>query len=84
MPDRFIRRSIRGMLPYKQEKGEKAFKKIMCHIGVPEKFSKEKIETIPSSSITKSKTFKYISVGKLCQLLKKWKQYIRVERERHQ
>jgi large subunit ribosomal protein L13 len=71
MPDRFIRRSIRGMLPYKQEKGEKAFKKIMCHIGVPEKFSKEKIETIPSSSITKSKTFKYISVGKLCQLLKK-------------
>ena len=71
MPDRFIRRAIRGMLPYKQEKGEKALKRIMCHIGIPEKFSKEKIETIPSSSITKSKTFKYISVGKLCQLLKK-------------
>ncbi len=71
MPDRFVRRAIRGMLPYKQEKGKKAFENIMCHMGVPEKFSKEKIEKIESSNITKSKTFKYITVEELCQQLKR-------------
>ena len=28
LPDRFVKRIIRGMLPYKQEKGEKAFKEL--------------------------------------------------------
>ena len=71
MPDRFVRRTIRGMLPYKQEKGRIAFKNVMCHIEIPEKFSKEKIEKIESASITKSKTFKYLTVAELCKLLKK-------------
>ena len=71
MPDRFIRRIIRGMLPYKQEKGRIAFKNVMCHIEIPEKYSKEKIEKIESASITKSKTFKYLTVAELCKLLKK-------------
>ena len=46
MPDRFVRRAIRGMLPYKQEKGKKAFKNVMCYMGIPEKLSKDKIVTI--------------------------------------
>lgn len=71
MPDRFVRRSIRGMLPYKQEKGELAFKRVMCHIGIPEKLKNEKTETIESANISKSKTFKYITVEELCKLLKK-------------
>lgn len=71
MPDRFIRRIIRGMLPYKQEKGERAFKSIMCYVGIPENLKHEKIETIETANITRSKTFKYITVGDLCKLLKK-------------
>jgi len=35
-PDILVRRSIRGMLPYKQYKGESAFKRIKCYIGEPE------------------------------------------------
>ena len=71
MPDRFVRRAIRGMLPYKQEKGKKAFKNIMCYIGIPEKFSKEKIEKIDLANITKRKTFKYTKIGDLCEQLKR-------------
>jgi large subunit ribosomal protein L13 len=71
MPDRFIRRAIRGMLPYKQERGKTAFKNVMCYMGVPEKFKDEKIETIPASNIIKSKTFKYITIQQLCQELKR-------------
>ena len=71
MPDRFIRRRIRGMLPYKQEKGKNAFKNIMCYIEIPEELKNEKIEKIESASITKSKTFKYVTVQELCKLLKR-------------
>ncbi len=71
MPDRFVRRTIRGMLPYKQEKGKKAFKNVMCYIGIPDEFKNDKIETIPTANITKSKTFKYTTVGDLCKHLKK-------------
>jgi large subunit ribosomal protein L13 len=71
MPDRFIRRAIRGMLPYKQEKGKLAFRKIMCYLGIPEELKNEKLETIETANITKSKTFKYITVGELCKLLKR-------------
>jgi large subunit ribosomal protein L13 len=71
MPDRFVRRRIRGMLPYKQEKGKNAFKNIMCYIEIPENLKNEKIEKIESASITKSKTFKYVTIQELCKLLKR-------------
>jgi len=71
MPDRFVRRAIRGMLPYKQEKGKLAFERIMCYLSVPEELKAEKLETIEIANITKSKTFKYITVEELCKLLKR-------------
>ena len=71
MPDRFVRRIIRGMLPYKQEKGKNAFKRVMCYIGIPENLKNEKLETIQQANISKSKTFKYTFIGDLCKHLKK-------------
>ena len=35
MPDRMLKRTIRGMLPYQQPKGRTAFKKLKVYIGVP-------------------------------------------------
>ncbi|MBT4334791.1 50S ribosomal protein L13 [archaeon] len=70
MPDRFVRRAIRGMLPYKQDKGIKAFKNIMCYIGIPKEFSEIKPETIESAKITKGKILKYTTVGEICKNLK--------------
>ena len=71
MPDRFIRRIIRNMLPFKQEKGRIAFKNIMCYIGVPDKLKDQKIETIQKVHISNSKSVKYISVEEICRLLRK-------------
>tara|TARA_Y100000034_G_C6897857_1_gene414409 strand:+ start:2623 stop:3042 length:420 start_codon:yes stop_codon:yes gene_type:complete len=70
MPDRFLRRSIRGMLPYKQEKGRKAFERIMCHISVPKQFKDKKMETVKEANISRIKTLKYITVGDICRFLK--------------
>ena len=36
--ERILRRTIRCMLPYKKDRGRKAYKKIKCFIGVPEKY----------------------------------------------
>lgn len=68
-PDRFVKRVIRGMLPYKQEKGMKAFKRIMCHVGVPEKFKDKKLETLGHANVKKMQNLKYIPLKQLCREL---------------
>jgi len=71
MPDRFFRRIVRGMLPYKQEKGKKAFKNIMCYMGVPEKLKSEKIERVKEVNITTSKSINYVTIENVCNHIKK-------------
>lgn len=68
-PDRLVRRIIRGMLPYKQEKGKSAFKRIMCYLGVPEKFSNEKIESLENAHISKIPNLKYVSIQEIARYL---------------
>lgn len=67
MPDRFVKRIIRGMLPYKQEKGRSALGRIKCYIGVPERFKDKKLETVGHVNISKVPNLKYISIGELCR-----------------
>jgi large subunit ribosomal protein L13 len=69
MPDRFVRRVIRGMLPYKLTKGSDAYKRIMCYIGVPEEFEGKTFETVKEANISKLPNLKYIKVGEICKLL---------------
>jgi len=54
-PDRIVRRTIRGMLPYKQPKGKLAYKRLKVFIGTPEDFKKQKIETLPRAQAEKLK-----------------------------
>jgi len=67
MPDRFVRRAIRGMLPYKKPRGKEAFKRIMCYIGVPEKFKDKKMITIPAADVAKTKSLRYLDVKTICK-----------------
>ncbi len=69
MPDRFVRRAIRGMLEYKKPRGRKAFERIMCYISIPENFKDKKAETIEKANISKIPSLKYMRVGELCKLL---------------
>ncbi len=65
--DLFVRRVIRGMLPYKEYKGRMAFEKIRCYIGVPEKFTNQQLEKLESSSDNLSS--KFVIVQELCKHL---------------
>ena len=62
MADRYVRRTIRGMLPHRQAKGAEAFKRVMCYVGVPEELANEKPVTIAGAAASKLPTFKYVSV----------------------
>ncbi len=69
MPDRIVRRAVRGMLPYKKAKGKEAFSRVMCYIGVPEELKEKKAETIKEASIGKVPNLKYVRLGEIARLL---------------
>ncbi len=43
-PDMFVKRVIRGMLPYKKPRGKSAFKNLKVYVGVPEALKAAKTE----------------------------------------
>ncbi len=65
MPDRIVRRTIRGMLPYKQERGMKAYKRIKCFMGLPESYKNQPLETVPGANYSKLKTLNFITINDL-------------------
>ena len=67
--DILVRRIIRGMLPYKKERGKEAFKRIKCYIGVPKNLEGKKAETLKSAHVSKLPTLKYITIGELSKHL---------------
>jgi large subunit ribosomal protein L13 len=44
MPDMILKRTIRGMLPYQQERGRQALKRVKIYIGEPSEFKNVKRE----------------------------------------
>jgi large subunit ribosomal protein L13 len=54
-PDRIVRKTIRGMLPFKQPKGKTAYKKLKVFMGVPEDLKDQKMDTLTEAQATKLK-----------------------------
>lgn len=65
-PDRILRRTVRGMLPYKQEKGKNALKRLKVFIGVPDEFKGLKMETLEEAHAKKLKS-QYFTLGELAK-----------------
>jgi large subunit ribosomal protein L13 len=45
-PERIVKRTIRGMIPYQKPHGRAAYKRLKCYIGVPEEFTEKDAEII--------------------------------------
>ncbi len=69
LPDRYVRRSIRGMVPWKQTRGREAFKRIMCFVGTPEVLAGKETVKVEGAAAKKLPTLKYTTVGAVCKLL---------------
>jgi large subunit ribosomal protein L13 len=68
-PDRYLKRMIRGMLPYKQPKGSAAYKRIKCYIGIPPNFMDQKRETIEDANCSKLPQGMYVTIKEVCKHL---------------
>ncbi len=52
-PDRIVRKTVRGMLPYAQPKGKAAFKRLKTYMGVPIELKGQQLITLEEAQATK-------------------------------
>jgi large subunit ribosomal protein L13 len=65
-PDRIVRRTVRGMLPFKQPKGKQAYKRLKVFIGIPAEIKDQKMETLVHAQANKL-TCPYFTVGEFAK-----------------
>lgn len=67
--NRIIRRTIRGMLPWKKDKGKKAFKRLKVYSEVPDELEGREMEKIDGAHASNLSTLKYMTVGEISRFL---------------
>jgi large subunit ribosomal protein L13 len=65
-PDRIVRRTVRGMIPYQTPHGRTAYKRLKCYIGIPDEFKDKKAETIKYAD---HQHIEYITIEELSRFL---------------
>lgn len=66
MPDKIVKRTIRGMLPYQTPHGRSAFKRLKCYIGIPKEFEGKKFEVVEK---VKNKSVRCMTIEELSKFL---------------
>lgn len=61
-PDTYVRRVVRGMLPWKRPAGKRAFRKLKVYIGLPEELASTQI---PPTTAAKKNVRSFMTVGEL-------------------
>lgn len=49
-PDKFLRKTVRGMLPFKQPKGKNAYKRLKVFMGIPKELKGQEMITFEEAS----------------------------------
>lgn len=65
--DMLVKRTIRGMLPFKRARGRAAFKNIKCHIGIPDFLKNEKLLKIKGAEMDKLTLTDCLKVKDICR-----------------
>ena len=65
-PDRIFKRSIRGMIPYKESRGREAFENVRVYLGNP---YDEDGEILDETSLDRLSNIKFISLGEISEHL---------------
>lgn len=69
MPDRIVRRTIRGMLPYKKGKGKEAFSNLQVFINVPAEYEKKEKKKIEKAKMNRFSIPKYTTLEEVSKKL---------------
>ncbi len=65
-PDGYVRRVIRGMLPWKKTSGKEAFHRVHVYIGTPEAYKDKPMKRVPDADASKLRV-PYITVSRLSE-----------------
>ncbi len=69
MPHLIVKRTIRGMLPWKKARGKEAFKRLKVHIGVPKELEGRDFEVIEEAALANRGTSRFITVEEIARYL---------------
>jgi large subunit ribosomal protein L13 len=67
MPDRIVKRTVRGMLPYQQSRGRDAYRRLKVYIGVPREYEKKKTQTLEAA--VRPPAEKFITINRVAMEL---------------
>jgi ribosomal protein uL13 len=71
MPDRVLRRAVRGMLPFERKRGREAFKRVQVYISIPAAMQGKKFTQVEAAAHSPKQ--RYVELGEICRLLgAKW------------
>ncbi len=65
-PDQFLKRSIRGMLPWKKPTGKEAYKRLKTYLGIPPIFEGKGLTSVLGAESEKLGR-KSVTIGELCK-----------------
>jgi len=68
-PDQIVKRTIRGMLPYKKARGRDAMSRLKTYIGVPESIRNKETISITEADMKRLSSIKYVRLNELCTKL---------------
>jgi len=67
-PDRLVRNTVKGMLPYEKPKGREAFKRLRVYIGAPREFEGRQKETLEEAHISRLRG-RFVTVGEVAKTI---------------
>ena len=68
-PDHIMKRTIRGMLPYKRPRGAEALKRVKCYVGVPVEFANREMESLEEAHLDRLNNAQYVTLGAVSTFL---------------
>jgi large subunit ribosomal protein L13 len=68
-PEDIVKRTVRGMLPYKKPKGRRAYRLLRVHRGVPERLAGKETLPVPHAGLGRLGTRRYITLESLSKHL---------------
>jgi large subunit ribosomal protein L13 len=68
-PDHYVRKAVRGMLPWKRPRGREAYRRVRVYVGVPEDMLKQNNLTMPKKEAPRKKLRRKVTVAEICKFI---------------
>jgi len=68
-PDQIVKRTIRGMVPYRSARGRDAFRRVRVYVGVPDELDDAPRERIEDAEMARLNNPQYVTVGAISTFL---------------